>query len=104
MQTFIQYAKIREQEETTPKSSSFEILEKIVKLVWDRYRAETKEFFVEIGKKDPEIKELVDKMDRAKEPKLDQGASTLPDERNPNVPQIVPPRADTAAGQDQQQD
>ena len=105
MKRFSQYVMLREQE-SAPNGrqtdrSVLPVLEKLVKLLWERYHQEFKDFVVDIGKNDPEVKEMLDRADSVKEPALDRPANHIPDELNPSVPHVVPFRADMPDGQDQ---
>jgi hypothetical protein len=44
-----------------------EMLKRLIKMAWDRYEPETKDFFVQLSNKDPDIKEQLDKLDTSPE-------------------------------------
>ena len=105
MKRFSQYVILRESE-SMPSGrktdhSILPLLEKMMRILWERHHEETKEFISDIGRKDPEIQELLNKADRIKEPELDTKPHDVPDEMNPNIAHVVPPRSDMAAGMGQ---
>ncbi len=105
MRKFKQYVALRESESIPSgrktDKSIIPYLEKLMRILWDRHHEDTREFVSNIARKDPEVKELLDRADRIKEPELDTKPHDVPDEMNPNVAQVVPPRSDMAAGMDQ---
>jgi hypothetical protein len=69
-------------------------LTKLVRLAWDRYEPETKDFFRQLANKDPDIKDTLSKMDN--EDDLDMANRGQRDKDDQDV--IAPPEADTSPG------
>ena len=103
MRKFHQYVAMRE-DSSMPDGrrtdkSVLPVLEKLTKILWERYHQEYKQFCMELGNNDPEVRELFDRADSVKEP-FDRPTNHIPDEMNPSISHVVPPRSDMPGDQE----
>jgi hypothetical protein len=99
MKSFKKYLKLRESDNIGDPSASpdehDETLKRIIKMAWDRYEPETKDFFGQLANKDPDIKEQFEKLDKSPEiTKADRLGQS--ERRAGNGEVIVPSLADTS--------
>lgn len=96
MKTFTKYVTLREMGELGPPENQDDMLVKLVRLAWKRYSQETKDFFSQLGNKDPDIKELLAKIEKPSEEL--SSADRIGDDVKDDMDIVAPPAADTSPG------
>jgi len=103
MKTFQDYVKIHESEGINDPSQSPDmeehVLKKIIRLAWDRYEPEAKDFFRQLANKDPDVKEQLDKLTKSTD--LTNADRLAGAEASGNGEVIVPSLADAGSGDDE---
>lgn len=98
MNVFKQYLKLRESDRFGEKpTSQDDTLGKLIRLAWDRYEPETKDFFSSLADKDPDIKDEFNKLDKT--PSHRGNYMTGHQEKEKDV--IIPAAADSSSGSDE---
>jgi len=95
MKTFTSYIKLLESDELDTPENQDDLLAKLVRLAWRRYAQETKDFFSQLGSKDPDIKDLLTKAER---PTDEMPPDRVPDDLGDDMDVVAPPAADSSAG------
>ena len=97
MKTFTHYVKLRESGDIDDPNGNEETLKKIIRLAWDRYEPETKDFFNQLANKDPDIKQELEDLD--KNPEITKADRLGNSERKGDEQDVVmPAAADTNPG------
>jgi len=99
MKSFKRYIQLREMgdvgDPNASPDSQDDTLKRIVRMAWDRYEPETKDFFGQLANKDPDIKEQLDKLDRS--PEMTKADRLGQSEKGSDGDVVVPSLADTSS-------
>jgi len=63
MKTFSSFVRFKENTSVDSASNQDDLLLQVIRLAWKRYPQEAKDFFAQLGSKDPDIKELLEKIE-----------------------------------------
>jgi hypothetical protein len=96
MKTFTNYVKLMEAGELDAPENQDDLLVKLVRLAWKRYAQEAKDFFSQLGNKDPDIKELLTKIERPSEEL--SAADRVEGDVKDDFDVVAPSAADTSPG------
>ena len=102
MKSFKRYIQLREMGNIGDPHASpdahDDTLKRIIRMAWDRYEPETKDFFGQLANKDPDIKEQLNKLDKS--PELTKADRLGQSEKDGNDDVVVPSLADTGSDGD----